>query len=673
MKSWRTKALLTTVTAACAIPVAAQDFSFQLEEAKARDEEAWSELTEVKSSVEVGVGYVSEDSFKHGEYNGLESQGLYPVLNFDIRAREAYDSESGKYWRARGTNLGLDARNLDLEFGDQGDYRLRLEYDQLPRMQFGSTETIFEGAGGTSLQLPADGSQADLASSLRKFNVKQERRRIGIEAEKFLLPRWSVRASFKHETKEGSKITGIPQNPGFFSPSVLLPEPIDYETNQFRASVAYTGDKGQAELGYQLSLFENQNRFFTWQDPYANDWSTAPERQFSQAPDNEFHQVRLTGGYNLTPQTRSYADVSVGRMIQDQRLLDPGLLAPRTTADAQIDTRVVNLGINSRALPNLNLTANYRFDDRDNSTRQVEINGILNNPYSYREHRIKLAADYRIQPRSNLSVSYVRKNIDRTLVAREDLDDGIIEARLRTMLNPMVSGGVLLAREVRRGSTYVGADSNPALRQAWLADRDRDRYGIFVNASPLESLALGASVNRIRDRYDASELGLTDGEATVYNLDGSFIPYEGLTTYGFYNYEDNESRQAGPSWTAQLIDRVGTAGLGLSKSLLDDRLNIGTDLLYAKGVGRARVTSDLSGQQPLPPLVTRLRQVNLYGDYQLRKDLALGVRYRVERYESTDWAIDGIAPDTAGGLITMGGNSPYYKVHVIMATVDYRF
>jgi MtrB/PioB family decaheme-associated outer membrane protein len=676
MKSWRKKALYSAVAAACAFPAGAiGQFEFELGEAVERDEEAWAELTEVRSTVELGVGYVSEDSFKHGEYSGLHSEGFYPVINFDLYKREPWDSETATYWRIRGNNVGLDSRSLDLQHGNQGDYRIRLEYDQLHRRQFDSTETIFRGAGGTRLQLPEGGSFADRADSLRSFDIKQERNRFGMEAEKFLMPRWSVRGSFVHEKKEGTRVTGISREADFFSPSVLVPEPIDYETNRFRGSVAYTGEKGQAELGYSLSLFENQNRFFTWQDPYAADWSTAEERQFTSAPDSEHHQVRFSGGYNLEPTTRAYADMAIGTMLQDQRFLDTTLTPTRTTAGGEINTRVANIGVTARPMPNLNLNASFHHDDRDNKSPVIEVDGRTTTPYSYTLNRTRLKGDYRLQPRTNLTLSHQYSWWDRTYVAREEVEEGILEGRLRTTLNPMFAGGVVLAREERRGSTYAGAESNPlhpALRQFWLADRDRDRYGVFAKVTPMENLSFGASVNHVSDSYRASELGLTDGEATIYNFDVSFIPVEGLTTYWFYNYEDNESRQTGPTWTAQLLDRVGTAGVGLSTSFLDDRLKVGTDIAYAKGVGRVRVTGP-QGQQPMPALVTELTQFGVFGDYQVRKDMSLLLRYRYEIYDSKDWGVDGIDPDTSGAVITMGGESPDYKVHVIAASLRYRF
>ena len=46
--------------------------------------------------VEIGVGGVSDSSFKFGEYNGLQNQGPFGVGKFDLRGGAAYDSGSTK-------------------------------------------------------------------------------------------------------------------------------------------------------------------------------------------------------------------------------------------------------------------------------------------------------------------------------------------------------------------------------------------------------------------------------------------------------------------------------------------------------------------------------------------------------------------------------------------------
>ena len=76
--------------------------------------------TAPEKKVDTGVGGVSDNSFKFGEYNGLQNQGPLGIGRFDLRGGAAYDSASTWRWRFTGTNLGLENRNLTAEAGKQG-------------------------------------------------------------------------------------------------------------------------------------------------------------------------------------------------------------------------------------------------------------------------------------------------------------------------------------------------------------------------------------------------------------------------------------------------------------------------------------------------------------------------------------------------------------------------
>lgn len=651
-------------------PTVGAAFDLELGEAVERDQERWNELTQVRSWVEVGGAYVSDDSFKFGEYTGLEEKGFYPVVNFDIRQRGAYDSESAAYWIMRGTDVGLASRSLFLEQGEQGSYKIWLDYSQLPQMRLGGGQTVFNDAGGTALTLPATGSLDALGANLRSVDLEQERQRLGVGGEMFLAPRWLARLSFARETKEGSKSRGINTSSSWMdAQSVLVPEPVDHVTSKMNATVAYNGVKGQAELGYHLSLFENQNRTFTWQDPYAANWSTALAQEAAVAPDNQFHQVRLVGGYDLASTTRLHGDAAIGRMLQGENFVTTPAAASRSNLGGAIDTTVINVGLSSRPLDKLSVTANHRYDDRDNTTPSIDVGGVTSRPYSYTENRSRVSASYRLQPRTNLSLGFDRRDIERTLVARERSTEHTWEARLRSALGRTASGGVMYAMSNREGSTYTGSAILPELlRQSWLADRERDKVGVFAHFTPLETVSIGVKVNRITDDYTASQLGLTDGEATHYSVDASFTPMAGFSLYTFYNYEQNESRQTGATWRAVHEDETGSAGIGMRKTLLDDRLDLSADFVYAQSVGSVRVDNS-----QLPDTSALLRQFSLSGAYRMNKDLTLRMRYRMERYDSRDWALDGVAPDAVVGLITMGEESPDYDVHLVSVSVSYRF
>ena len=51
-------------------------------------------------------------------------------------------------------------------------------------------------------------------------------------------------------------------------------------------------------------------------------------------------------------------------------------------------------------------------------------------------------------------------------------------------------------------------------------------------------------------------------------------------------------------------------------------------------------------------------------------DFILGLRY--ERFETADWALDGVQPDTIPVVLTMGADAYDYDVWVVGIGVRYR-
>ena len=111
-------------------------------------------LTNPTSTIEVGAGYVSQDSFKFGQYNGLFDKGVYGIFNIDVRGGAPYDSDSAQRWRIYGTNLGLDDRYLYGEFGEQGTYRIWGSFDQL-RSNYATRRFVPDAVPGRGIQ-PSD-------------------------------------------------------------------------------------------------------------------------------------------------------------------------------------------------------------------------------------------------------------------------------------------------------------------------------------------------------------------------------------------------------------------------------------------------------------------------------------------------------------------------------------
>src|SRR3546814_683858 len=131
-------ALLASMIAA-ALLLPAMAFA-QDDDASANDEQSSSEakspellaLTETKSIFEFGFGYLSDNSFRFGKYTGRENKGGYGVFNLDYINRASYDAPAHDYVTVRGTNMGLRSRTIEVDAGRQGDFRVRLSYDQIP-------------------------------------------------------------------------------------------------------------------------------------------------------------------------------------------------------------------------------------------------------------------------------------------------------------------------------------------------------------------------------------------------------------------------------------------------------------------------------------------------------------------------------------------------------------
>src|ERR1051326_7368501 len=69
------------------------------------------------STIEMGVGGVTDDCYKAGEYNGLQDKGALALANIALRDRTPYTSANAARWFVKTRDLGLETR------GAVGDFR----------------------------------------------------------------------------------------------------------------------------------------------------------------------------------------------------------------------------------------------------------------------------------------------------------------------------------------------------------------------------------------------------------------------------------------------------------------------------------------------------------------------------------------------------------------------
>lgn len=371
-----------------------------------------AELTKPTSHIELGIGYVSEDSAKAGEYNGLDDKGAYGIANIDLRGGAAYDSDSALRWRIKGTNLDLDTRDVKAEIGQQGTFRLDFGYDELQRNRSDSYQTPYSEAGSGHWVLPSNwvipivprvsgatpnarglspavtSSSAIVggvvtpptnAQNITSANIQAQdlpafhNIDLGTKRQKYnggisfdIDSQWQFKASVSHEDKDGYKPMGTVTRATGGDISTILPDKIDQTTDQYNVALGFTGEKGFLNAAYYGSFFDNHVNSLSWQN-WALPSSTAT---MSSAPSNEFNQFGLTGGYNFSPTTKLVMNGSYARSTQNDKFLTDAStpLVPRDSLDGLIVTKAFNMKLTAKPVQDLNLSGGYKYEDRDNRT-----------------------------------------------------------------------------------------------------------------------------------------------------------------------------------------------------------------------------------------------------------------------------------------------------------------
>lgn len=744
MKNTTNKRFARKILAASIAAIGLTQFAAQA--AEVSDEVA--RLTLPESEIELGAIGVSDDSFKFGEYTGLEEEQTYAIANVRLLRR---DAEDGRYLEIIGRDLGLDSRSLSVEGGQQGNFGITLQYDQLPRLISDSYETPFTNPGSTNLNLPAGFVRASntagmttLDASMRPFDVQTERKSLGIGLTKQLSDQWAFSLSFKNERKEGERFMGgVVGNSGGNPKAVIIPEPVDYTTKQFDAALGYTSDKLQLQLAYYGSLFENSNNRLRWDNPFTNAaWgcgaSTCQDAQISLAPDNQFHQIALSGGYSFSDATRLTGSLSYGRMTQDDHFLpysiNPALLVatpmPRNSLDGEVDVVHVDFKLTSSLMDDLNLTAAYRYNDRENETPQAEYVYIggdsmqqpvanatdktrTNLPRSVTTHEVDVDLDYQLSDRTKLDVGYVFEYSHKDYEAITGEHENTFKAGVDHQFSEKASAGLNYAYSDRdtsdydatapflasyTGEAYIAGlpadqrwDNLPAQKKFFLAPRHRNKMRAFVNLYPTERLDLQLGADMTRDSYHESEFGLRDAKGWALNFDANMMFTDVVSGHAFASLENYGTDQRSQSITnktthvtdptrdfsVDIDDRTFTLGLGFRAKPLSGKYEFGGDFTHAYTNGAIRVNAgsafNATPALPMPDLITRLNRVDLFGRYWIKKDWALNVNYIYEHYESKDWAVDGTTATTLGNVIGTNQDSPDYRVHALGVSVSYSF
>ncbi|MFB2686973.1 MtrB/PioB family decaheme-associated outer membrane protein [Shewanella mangrovisoli] len=614
-----------------------------------------------QGKVNANVGWASSDDIHSGNNFGDSDAGWRGSVGGDVSYRQ------GEYHAAmQADELGLDNGYLHLEAGKNNLGGVQLDYSLLTRYDATAQTQLWHNNG---LLLPD--------SHTRSLDLELQREKIGIGLEgelDALLNGLKGYINYDHEDKTGNRRSSLLANSG----PINFALPVDATTQNINAGISIDQHQWQSELAYNGSYYRNHINHLSL--PYA-------DNVYAATPDNDAHQVSLTGQYLLGSSVIN-GRLATGRMIQDDNLIQVSG-NPLQSWDGEVETLDARIGFSSMLSPRWRLNGQLDYSDRDNKSStwdfaQFEVDNVSgafkqNVAMDIQRTNFKLQSSYRFNSDYRLLGGFDYKAVERNYTEREETEDSALWAKLNIRAIPKTVVDLKASYETRDGSTYdsleaTSIEENPLLRKFYLADRNRNGLELRVNHTPLQWLTVDFDAHYNNDDYDSTLIGLTGVKDYGYNVQLSAQLSNRLNVFASAGQQWIESDMAGsqayssPDWYTNVDDEFIDLNIGFTyDGLMDDRLSIGGNYQFANSASDTLITT--TTDQPYGDYYSYSHNLELYGRYALNERMGLKLSYQYERYYDTDYT--EVSPYAVPGLVTLGGLNHNYNAHLLMLTFSY--
>ncbi|AZG74924.1 MtrB/PioB family decaheme-associated outer membrane protein [Shewanella livingstonensis] len=611
-----------------------------------------------RGNVSVAAGYISRDDVHAANALGTDQDGFVATPNANVK----YQNNDGYQAHLQTHQLGYENSFAEMSAGKAGLFNLDAGYQLITTYQSGDAQSNLYYDQGTLVN----------SAQPYGFELSQQREKFDIEAD---VKQDNYQGYVQFETEDKS---------GYTSSSIITPSPVniglvvDSTTDSFTAGAILNGANWITELSYFGSQYQNnaQDLSLTYQDDV-----------YAAAPDNEAHQIALSGQYQLDSTVMSGRFI-VGRMIQDDDLISMNG-NPIQNWDGEIETTDATLKVSSMLSSRLRVGGSYDYSNRENNSSVFEFLQYTFNDLNdtFKENiatdiersTYKLNAKYRISQDYRLQAGYDREEINRSYSAREETHDDTLWSKLSIRAVDNVIIDIKAEHSNRDGSNYqtdelTSSEENALMRKYYLANRTRNNVELSVNHTPLNWLSVDISAHYAKDDYDDTLIGLTESEDYGVNLNLNLNISKHVNLYGFASQQWINSAQASSQsystadWFTDIEDEFINIGTGISYGgLMQDKLTLGADYLFSNSNSDTYITS--TGTSPYGDYYSYNHSTSLYANYSLSNEMALKLTYRYERYYDTDDA--QMSLDEPASVITLGELNHNYNAHQVMLNFSY--
>lgn len=654
----------------------------------------------------VGVGAVSgtdADRAQLGQYNTLRRDGgVGAELGVDYTLRHP---DAVKWIDFKATDLLSDNRALRYVQKRPGNWKVTIDYGELVRFDPDTVNTNLAGLGTTT---PSVRVLSGGAGTGADFNLNQHRKKLGVGLTNQITPRMQMQVNFGIEKKNGVRLAGV----GMGCPSILaftcgapsltntgwatlfLPEPISASHSQLDVRLSYALEKLKFSVGYYGSFYRNDYASLNPTVPASLlngvgsslPLSSGLQAYLSQpvalAPDNQAHQLDLTGLYHINPANRVNFKVARSIATQDASFAGAGLTvgvpAGVTGLGGRLSTDLVRLGLVSKPMPKLTLLADWRYENRDDTTPLQTYGGLpwTNQNMSLERRRAKLQANWQFSNvyRGSFGLDvedYDRGTFTRTAAVsgvsalRQNTSESTWTAALRRRMTEDLSGSVSLSSARRDGSVWLrplgGATGvvvvddpttgfvSSSVFMPTLADRTRDKIRMSADWQSDDKLSMQFNVDYGQDSFSApSNYGLKSTRMNGFSVDMNYAYSYAWNWTGFVSTGTQTLNQGWAEGQYMAFSNNNTSlGLGFTGKLKSP-WRLGGMLTYTHEKDVYKQTLDgfasnydiatLAASGGLPDITFRQTQFKLFANYEIDKRSAVRVDWVYLTSHVNDWA-----------------------------------
>jgi MtrB/PioB family decaheme-associated outer membrane protein len=660
------------------------------------------------------------DRAKFEEYGETSPGFIIPEVYIEFGTADGLN-----FAEIRGTNLTENDRNVVVELSKPGSHYLTFGWDETPHLYSTSAVTLHSGPANNlvvddavqaALQPAAPAARETIVNAnVRRTELSVDRNSGRAEFRFTPAPEWDIRLNYSHEKRDGTKpFRGNWGSPFFPGNIVEFPEPIDYTTQTIGASAQYLGKLSEgrtwtANLAYAGSFFENEFESVAWDIPFQDPADPLARGRHALAPDNYANAITLSGGIDLSKNTRFTGTVSYNMMRQDEDFIagtiNPGLLPglsplPATSLSGEIDTLTVDSKLTTKLHSDVQATAHYRYYSSDNDTPELT---FLD--YARADSGI-VTTD-----RTNLASSYIKQNADLDFVwdahdmvtlglllgweqydrDRRDVDvTNEYSAKVTADLEPAdwlsMRASALYARRQFNNynyDTFVGNVTYPGtggpqadlMRKFDLSDRDRTKLNLSAEASLSDGLTItvlgGVQNDEFEDNFVGGEVGLLHDRSWDAGVELYYMADDAISFFASYTREEFDRRIRSNAWEEDVIDEVDTVTGGINWAIVPDMLDLRLDGTYSWATEKVATFPNVKNEYQRYDASLKYT----FNEDQKRRfgwtgDAFATLGYAYERNELTDWgdlAVPYLQSDSSS--IFLADQNPNYEAQIVYGTL----